>query len=203
MINWDIKEKKIIIYELAGDYFYNQGEMYKSISYYERALELTNKIELTENLLTLLRKLSMIYGYTGNYSESIKCCEFALNRFTNMPKETVVIFSHNNSLNYKKLGNYKRALENIQIAEELVDKKDFVKVFNILNNKAVCFYEMNLKQESLNVFNEILGLINKDDIERHVIILTNIINIYMDIDMKDKAIETLNLVINQLKNFFE
>ncbi|WP_234122595.1 helix-turn-helix domain-containing protein [Clostridium hydrogenum] len=200
LINWDIRDKKIIVYELAGDYFFNQNEMHKSVSYYERALELTNKISLSQSLLTLLRKLSAMYIYIGNYNESIKCCEFALERFDDMTKENTIVFRHNNSLNYKKLNNYKKALDNIKKAEELLDKTDLEKVFNVLNNKAVCLYEMNLKEESLKVFNEILDLIKKNDMEKYVIISTNIINIYLDINLKDKAIENLNFVTDYLKN---
>lgn len=107
LINWSIKDKKIIIYELAGDYFCNNNEMYKSIIYYEKAVDLIGKLFPSRALVNILRKLSMVYEYVGNYKESIKCCEFALNRFENMTDEEIVVFKYNNALSYKKCKTFK------------------------------------------------------------------------------------------------
>ncbi|MCD2346175.1 helix-turn-helix domain-containing protein [Clostridium guangxiense] len=74
LLKYDIPDKKIIIYELAGDYYCNKNEMSKSVIYYEKAITLTGKLTLSNTSLTLLRKLSMVYGYLGRYKESIECC---------------------------------------------------------------------------------------------------------------------------------
>ncbi|WP_234117412.1 helix-turn-helix transcriptional regulator [Clostridium hydrogenum] len=200
LIDWDIKDKKLKIYEYAGDYFCNNNEMYKSAVYYEKASALLSRMFLDKKLIPLSRKLSMVYGYMGNYEKSIECCEFALSQFDDMPLKDKVIFRQNNALAYKGINNLERALYNIKIAENIVNKEDTSRYIKILNSKAVCFYKMKLYKEALQVFTEILNLTSRSDVEKYLVILTNIVDVYMDINMKDKAIENLNIITNQLSN---
>ncbi|WP_084756824.1 helix-turn-helix transcriptional regulator [Clostridium sp. DMHC 10] len=55
LVKWSITDKKIIIYELAGDYFGTQNEIDKSIIYYEKALTLVGKLSLSPMLLSILK----------------------------------------------------------------------------------------------------------------------------------------------------
>ncbi|MFL0251321.1 transcriptional regulator [Clostridium neuense] len=200
LIDWDIKDKKLRIYELAGDYYCNNNEMYKSAVYYEKALALINRVFLDRELIPLSRKLSMVYGYIGDYKKSIECCEFALSRFGNMSINDKVIFRRNNALNYKHINNLQLALKNIEIAENLVDKSDISTYIKILNNKGNCFYEIKLYDEAIKVFNQIFGLINKRGKDRYLINLINIVNSYWYAGIKDKSIENFNTVIRELPN---
>lgn len=198
LMDWEVKDKKVVIYELAGDYFCNQNEMYKSVIYYEKALTLINKVHLGKQLLNILRKLSMVYGYIGKYSESIQCCEFALNNFYSMSKEDLIAFRHNNSMNYRHINNFEAALSNTKVIENLIDRKDTIRLFEVLNNKAVCLCKMKLYREALAVFNKLLNLVNEDYMDRYLIVLLNIVNLYWDIGMKDKAKENFDAVISRL-----
>ena len=187
LIDWDIKDKKLKIYELAGDYYCNNNEMYKSAVYYEKASALLSRMFLDKELLPLSRKLSMVYGYIGDYKKSIECCEFALSRFDDMPLRDKVIFRYNNALAYKYINNFERALNNIEIAENIVNKTDTSRYIQILNNKASCLYEMKRYKEALKLFNQILDLIDKNEVEEYLINLINIVNVYMDINIKDEG----------------
>lgn len=200
LMKWDIKDKKIIIYELAGNYYCNNNEMYKSIIYYEREIDLIGKLFLSKDLINVLRKLAKVYEYVGNYRESIKCCEFALNRFDDMSKEEVVVFRYNNAFSYKKMGNYQIALDNLKVAEELVNETDSISYIKILNNKAICFCKIKMYTDAIKAFNKIFELIDKDDVEKHLINLINIVDVYMDMEERDKVIENLNVIINDLGN---
>lgn len=200
LINWDIRDKKITIYELAGDYFYNKNDFYKSVLYYERALELTNKVALNEGLLTLLRKLSVVYTYIYKYVESINCCEFALEHFKDMTQSSSVIFLYNKALAYKKLGNLEGALENLSKAEKILDKSDTKKLFLVLNNKANCLYRLEKYEDSLAIFNRILRLYESDT-EKNILIRVNIINNYMELNNIDKVQQQLNEIIKQMASY--
>ncbi|WP_234120128.1 transcriptional regulator [Clostridium hydrogenum] len=197
LINWDIRDKKIVIYELAGDYFYNQNDFYKSVNYYERALELINKAEVTETLLALLRKLSMVYTYVDNYKESVKCCEFALEHFKDMTNEYSVVFLYNSGLGYKKLGDWDKALEKLNQAENLVDRNDLNKMFKIKNVKANCLYRMSLFQDSLYNFNELL-VIYKNDLEKQVHIRINMISNYIKLNDTKEINKNLEILTKDL-----
>lgn len=200
LIDWDIKDKKLKIYELAGDYFCNNNEMYKSAVYYEKASALLSRMFLDKELLTLSRKLSMVYGYMGNYEKSIECCNFALSRFEDMSQKDKVIFMYNNALNYKLINNFELSLKNIDVAEMLVDKTDTFMNIRILNNKASCLYEINEKHEALKVFNQISSLLDKNSLEDYLINLTNIIHVCIDLDFKDELMMNLDIVIDRLSN---
>ncbi|WP_234123074.1 helix-turn-helix domain-containing protein [Clostridium hydrogenum] len=200
LIDWDIKDKKLSVYEIAGDYYCNNNEMYKSVVYYEKALALISKVFLDKKLLPLSRKLSIVYNCVGDYKKSIECCEFALNYFDDMPQNDKVIFRYNNALNYKRINNYEKSLQNIKMAEELVSNSDTSKYIKILNNKASCLYEINKKHEALKVFYEISRLIDKNSLEDYLINLTNIVHVCLEVNLMDEAIEKLNVVVNQLVN---
>jgi len=199
LISWNIKDKKIIVYELAGDYFYNQNDYYKSCMYYEKALELTGKLELSQNLLNLLRKVSMLYIYIGNYDESINNCEFALRNFPEMKTNYKATFIYNSSIGYQRLGNFKKALQKLNEVKSFIsiDDKKYVQV---LNNEAVCLEELEELEEALKSYNEILKLIDKNNIEYQLIISVNILNVYRKLSMNDILSEKLKNVIEQLYN---
>lgn len=96
--------------------------------------------------------------------------------------------------------NFQIALDNLEVAEELVDKTDSISYIKILNNKANCLYRRKLYKEALKVFNNISEFINKSDLEKYLINLINIVDVYMDIDDKEKAVEKLNVIISELPN---
>lgn len=200
LIDWDIKDKKIEIYELAGDYFCNQNDFYRSSMYYEKANALVNKAEFSKELLNILRKLSMVYFYTEKYEESIECFEFANQYFTNIDNETKAIFFYNSAICYKKLGNFNRALNNFCETEKLVDKSSGNKYFEILIEKATCFHLMKNYSKALEVYNEILESVNNDDTEKHLIILVNRINTYIQIKENNKVRENLEIILEEIKN---
>lgn len=198
LIEWDIKDKKLRIYELAGDYFCNNNEMYKSAVYYEKALALLSRVFLDRELLPLSRKLSTVYEYIGDYKKSIECCEFALSHFSDMSKEYKIVFRYNVSLAYKDINNLQSALHNINIAETLVDKDDTEKLFNILTNKANYLYKLKSYKESIDLNNKILRLINKKDIEKQLLTHINIISNYIALEMKEDVINALEFLIENL-----
>jgi tetratricopeptide (TPR) repeat protein len=202
LIDWDIKDKKLSIYELAGDYYCNNNEMCQSAVYYEKAAALLSKMFLDKKLLTISRKLSIVYGRIGNYKKSIESCEFALNCFEDMSQKDRVIFIFNNALNYFNIKKFQKSLNNLKTAESIVSKDDDMYI-KILNNKASCLYEINKKQESLRVFNELSRIIDKNNLEDYLVNLTNIIHVCMEIGLKDEAIEKCHIVTNQLVNLNE
>lgn len=200
LIDWDIREKKLKIYEIAGDYFCNNNEMYKSSIYYEKALALFNKMNLDTELIQLSRKVSTVYGYIGDYKKSIECCEFVLNCFGDIPQKDEVIFRYHNALNYKHINKFELSLENIKIAENLVNKSDSLMYIKILNTKGNCLYEMKNYEKAIKIFNEIFGLIDKNETDKYLINLINIINSYWYAGMKDKSLENFDVAIKKLAN---
>lgn len=200
LMKWDIKEKKIAIYELAGDYFCNKNEMSRSSIYYDRALTLIEKNSSSKRLLFILRKLSMVYVYSGKLNESIECCNLALKHFPNMSKDYRCIFMHNSAVGYSQLGNYQKALENYNEVEKNIKKTDIVKRFKVMNNKAICLNNLEYYDEAIKTYNGILEFLGERDEDKRLIIYINIVNVYMKLDKVEEVTRRLKTVVSQVSN---
>ncbi|MFL0251226.1 helix-turn-helix domain-containing protein [Clostridium neuense] len=198
LISWDIKEKKIIVYELAGDYFYNQNDINKSVIYYEKALTLIGKLFPSNQLLVLLRKLSMLYGYIGKYDEDIEICDFALNHFLDMTDDYNTIFTYNSAVCYRLLKNYDKALENLERAENTVDKSDLIKLFKILIEKAICLKYKGCFHKSINTYNKILTFLDDKNIDKKISTYINIVNLYMTLNDRPKIDKYFKIILSKL-----
>ncbi|KHD35391.1 hypothetical protein NL50_13860 [Clostridium acetobutylicum] len=200
LIQWDIKEKKVEIYELAGDYFYIQNDLAKSVLYYEKAFDILDKTSYTKNLLSILRKLSLMYLNSLKYDRSLETCNFALNHFKNMPQEYISIFMYNSALCYYYMGYYEKALDVIDKLEVLI-KDDSSKLVDVLNNKACCFDSLRKFNEAADIYLNILEILNtNNNLKSHqdLLILANTIDIYIKLDSRDDVIKYFNLLLEKL-----
>lgn len=200
LIDWDIKEKKVVVYELAGDYFCNQNDFYKSSIYYEKANALINKRQSAKELLNILRKLSMVYFYVEKYKESIECSEFATIYFSDMDNKNKATFFYNSAICYEKLKDFNKALYNFNEAEKILDKSDENKCFDVSLDKATCLYSLKKYDEALKIFNKILELVNENDVEKYLITLVNMSNMYIKINDNRKVNETLEIILKKIEN---
>lgn len=200
LVNWDIKDKKIVIFELAGDYFCSINNFYKSAIYYEKARSLINVDMVTDNVVSILRKLSMVYFYTAKYDYGAKCCEFALERFTSMDDKYKVIFLFNSSLCYIKLEEYDKALNKLIKLENIIKEIDKQKYYEVLLQKAACYEAVKNYEKSLNICNKILDSMDKKDNEQYIMILINLSQLYIKLSNFNKSREILNLVLENLVN---
>lgn len=195
LVKWSITDKKIIIYELAGDYFGTQNEMDKSIIYYEKALTLVGKLSLSPMLLSILKKLSKVYGCSGKYNESIECCDFALNHFENLSQHDTIYFVYNRAYVFFMLKNYERALADIEMIENLLDANDMRTYFTVLDTKAVCLHELKKHNEAIKLYNRLLEMLDDKQIDKRIVIRINIAEVYIELSNVDRA----NYLLDEVK----
>ncbi|PJI10524.1 MULTISPECIES: helix-turn-helix transcriptional regulator [Clostridium] len=187
MANWDLLDKKIAIFELAGDYFFRNNDLYKSSLYYEKAKALINSNVHNEKLVSIFRKLSMVYYYMNKYEEDIKCCDFALKRFPNMSKEYYSIFIFNSSLCYIEIKEYRIALLQLKKIESIVKEINMDKYYELLEQEGVCFQYLKEYDKSLSIFNQVINSLSKDNHESYIIALFNLVDTYIKLDNVDMA----------------
>ncbi|PJI07245.1 MULTISPECIES: helix-turn-helix domain-containing protein [Clostridium] len=199
LITWDFNDKKISIFELAGDYFCSINDFYKSSMYYEKAKSLINMDMSINNTIPILRKLSMVYFYMGKYEDDIKCCDFSINHFNNMDEEYYCIFLYNSALCYINLKQYDLALERFNKIEPILEKIDMNKYYDVLIQKAVCFADLKQYKKSLNLYYKVIDFIKENNPEKYIIILINLSDIYIDLSDYDKARENLDLMLKNRK----
>ena len=198
LASWDIRDKKITIFELAGDYYCNINDFYNSSLYYEKAKTLINTFKYNETSMSILRKLSMVYFYMGKYDENIKSCDFAINNFTNMSDEYYCIFMFNSALCYLKLKEYNKALKRLSKIEETTKRTDIVKYYKVIEQKVVCLSELQEYEKSIKINKDLLEKIDKNNFELYITILINLANNYIDIKNDLEAKKTLKIIVENV-----
>ncbi|URZ04058.1 helix-turn-helix transcriptional regulator [Clostridium felsineum] len=195
LVNWDLKDKKLAIFELAGDFFCNTNDLYNSSIYYEKAKALISTTKPNHHIISILRKLSTVYFYMGRYEDDIKCCDFALNQFKNMKEDYQYIFVYNSALCYMKLNKFDIALKRFVSIEKQLKKVHTDKYYEVILQKAVCLHELKEYDKSLKLLYKILEIVGKDNYKKYIIILLNICDVYISIDNFDKVREILNSIV--------
>lgn len=202
LIKWDIKDKKIQIYELAGDYFSSTNDYYKGALYYEKAFNLMDKLVCTPELLGILKKLSKVYTYTNKHLESVECAEFALDHFPDMPNYYKALFLYNSSISLKRLKQYNKIIKNLEEAENYLDKDNLDKLIELWNNKGSCFLDLKEYNKALDIFIKIFKLVdNKTNMDKFMMAITNLIESYIGINDMENANKYLEIALNNLPDY--
>ncbi|KHD34256.1 XRE family transcriptional regulator [Clostridium acetobutylicum] len=200
LVYWDIKYKKIIIFELAGDYYCSVNDFYNSSMYYEKAKSLINRNTYKESFVSILRKLSMVYYYMGRYEDDIKSCTFALEHFKNMNEEYYCIFVFNSSLCYMKLKEYSKAFKNLNKIEEIIKHINITKYYQVLEQEVVCLMELNKYAKSLEINKYLIKNIDKSNHQSYLIALINSVDIHIRMKQYNEAKNILNIINKSIDN---
>lgn len=197
--SFDLNDKKVELFQLAGDFYSMRKDYYKGALYYEKANEITNIGSFDE--LNILRKLSAIYINAGMYNYSIERCNYALKHFK-MPNNFSRIFIYNSALAYNQLGNFDAALSRLNLLETNLDNTDLSLKFDFMNLKAECLRGKKGKQdEAIKIYKNILDeLKSVDDPEKELIVNINILLVLIELkSSKDEIIHDFGLVNKLLK----
>ncbi|PJI08776.1 MULTISPECIES: helix-turn-helix transcriptional regulator [Clostridium] len=202
LVQWNITDKKVDIFELAGDYFTSTDDYYKSSLYYEKARALFDKY--SKNSISILRKLSMVYFYMGEYEQDIKCCQFALDWFNDdLTEEYRCIFLFNSALCYIEIKQYYEAIKNLIKTEEIIKHVNINKYYEVLVEEAICLEHLEKYTESLDIYNKLLDIFKNTNAEQYVLVLANMLNLFRDSNDYINAQKTINNLvpnINKLNN---
>lgn len=177
LAKWDIKDKKIAVFELAGDYYCNISDFYNSSLYYEKAKAIMDGDIHSDIMLSILRKLSMVYYYMGKYEDDIKCCNFAINHFNNISEEYYCIFIYNMSSCYMNLKQYDIALEGFKKIKETTKSISADKYYDVCIQIATCLGELKRYDESLELYYKIIDSMGEKRYEKYIAVLINLVEI--------------------------
>lgn len=198
LANWNINKKMASIYEIAGDYYYIQNEMYESIMYYEKALTAIGKLLPSNELLQVFFKIIKAYIHVGNYDKAIESFTFVIENFDDLSEEDVFKFTYNRAYVYYLLKKYELALSDIDKIESYVNESGAEDYFLLLDTKAACFYRIGHYEEALNVYNKLLYSLDKSNLDRKLVIYVNITETYLAQCENKKATTVFKKVQNEL-----
>lgn len=196
--DWDISDKMASIYELAGDYYYINNELYESIMYYEKALTAIGKLVVSDQLLQVFSKIVTAYILVSDYDKSVESSTFVVDHFDDLSSEYIVKFMYNRAYSYYLLNKYELAIRDITEIENLVSKDDLQRYFMVFDTKAVCLHESKKYDEALKLYNRILDVLGSEYIDKKLVVYVNMTELYLATAAKDKANSTLSIIEKEI-----
>lgn len=200
---WGFIDKKVKIYELLGDIFYNARDLNREYYYYIKALEVSYEYPNMKERYKLILKLVYNCIITRKYHEAIRLCDFAITTQEDLTEKYKGIFHYNSALSYYYLGDFYKALDHIIYAKFYIAFDDYREMQRILMLEGVCNSEIKNFDGALRVFNKLLAIINENDIEEMCMSYTNILRIFVDKNEKEKVIEYHNKILEYLPKIDE
>ncbi|KHD35437.1 hypothetical protein NL50_13110 [Clostridium acetobutylicum] len=200
LFKWEFGDLKIQICEIAGDYYTSRNDYIKAYIYYENVKYLIGCQTDMKRVISIFRKLSTVYFYTGNFDDGIRVCKYVLGRFTEMEDKYKCIFTFNMSLYYNYLGEYGKSLNIITGFESVIKATYEDRYYKVLLLKADCYYALGRYAESLSIYNDLINITEKDDFNNLCVYYNNMSQVYLRMGKRDMAVNYINTVINNLLN---
>ncbi|URZ08869.1 helix-turn-helix domain-containing protein [Clostridium felsineum] len=197
---WEFGDLKIEVCEIAGDYYSSKNDYLKSYIYYENVKYLIGCQTDMKRVISIFRKLSTTYTYTGNFEEGIRICKYALGRFVDMEDSYKCIFTFNMSLYYNYIGEYEKSLNVLNGFEDVI-KEIYKERYNkLLLLKASSLQELRRYAEAIHVYNELLKITSKDDFNNLCVYYNNMAQVYIGMGKMDLANNYIDTVVSNLSN---
>ena len=199
--DWDIVDKKAEIYEIVGDYYHYREQFNESHINYLKSLE--SYIRISNHLKTALIyvKLGRCAIWCKNYEEAINLNNYASlilenENISDKWMEKRILF--NNSLAYKKLGIYDKALLLLKrIENKMGHSLSESQYLDILRLKANCYFENHNYSISEKIYKEIIDRATiSNNVEFLALVYMNLSELYLVLKKEEKSIECIN---NSLK----
>ncbi|URZ02724.1 helix-turn-helix domain-containing protein [Clostridium felsineum] len=198
LIKWGFTDLKIDICEIVGDYYAHKNDFHKASMYYENIKYLIGSETDMNRIVSIFRKLSMVYIYSGNFSEGIRVCRNALERFKDMDNDYKSIFTFNMSLYYHYLGEYEKSLDILSELESVINKENKDKYGSVLLLKASCLQDLKRYAKALDIYNELLNITPKNDVNNLCIYYNNMAQVYIGMGKMEIANNYIATVVSKL-----
>ncbi|MFD3158829.1 helix-turn-helix domain-containing protein (plasmid) [Haloimpatiens sp. FM7330] len=198
----DIYENKFNIYKKIGDIFKENKLYYNAYSYYLKAFEHSSRLINNKVKIDLLISLSFCCGRINKYKKVLDFDKLALTYIDEMPENIHYAIRLNNSLAYKNLKYYDKALKELDFMSKTF-KTPILREFEVLTLKGNCLKEKKHYTEAIKTHKTLLSIIDEHNIEKIFIIYCNIIEVYIELKDITNLKIYLNKCISLLKQYNE
>lgn len=188
-------DKKASLYFCAGDFFYNQRNIEKSVEFYLRAVNLSLKNNDPKSLATSRLFLGYAKLFQNDYDSAMKIFEQALSDFQTINDkrgECLTKIAVGNLLSSKD--SKQKALELYQEAEkDFPDDVDFVDKARLFNGIGLIYEDYNELELSINYRRKALYNFEKADYKYgQLATLSRLGSLYRMMDKPDLSVQYLN-----------
>ncbi len=164
-----------LMHEWSGNYS-------KAIPFYREALQINRELNNSENVITLLNNLGLMYYHVSSYSEALKCYNEIFSLLDKQGKFPDAVLYNNIALVYKARGKYRKALDYYNRAlrlDEISGKKGDRAIR--LNNIGRVYHAWGSYEKALRYYRDALKIEEELQREEKIAIrLNNIGIVYYD-----------------------
>lgn len=201
---WNFIDKKVKIYELLGDIFYNAKDSNREHYYYLKALEISYEHPFLKERYKIILKLVSNYILTEKFDEAIKLCNFALSTQDDIPSKYKGAFHYNCGLAYYYKKEYGNCLNELIDAKYYVTTSDYREIKKILLLEGICNCELKNYNSAIRSYNKLLEVLEENcDPEELSLTYINIAQTYIEMEDMAKVMEFYTKANNSLQNISE
>lgn len=196
---YDLMDKKIKVYEIIGDIYFNNKDHEKEYEYMLKAWELTTRYPKRKLNYRIVVKLANNYIDRGKNEEAIALYEKALLKTEDIPEKYLIHIYYNYSLAFYRLERYPLSLEIISDLLNYTKKKDYDLWNKAYNLEGLCYLKMEEYEQSLNSYNkalQVLAFSGYSDIK--YLIYGNIAEVYTKLNAEDRAYKYLDTIVENI-----
>ena len=190
------------IYNIYGIYYTNLGKTDSSLIYYKKSIA---QLKNYPRIRTMpLMNMSIAYRNRGEYAESFKCLEQALeiNKKLGLKENEAIVYS-NMSSNYQFTEEYDKAVEYLLLAIDIIKKEGDKGYLTSLNQKLANTY-MKLRNFTFakDMYEECLAEFRaQNDNVNHALTLINYAECVIHMGELANAKKSLHTAIKELKGY--
>ena len=190
------------IYNIYGIYYTNLGKTDSSLIYYKKSIA---QLKNYPRIRTMpLMNMSIAYRNRGEYAESFKCLEQALeiNKKLGLKENEAIVYS-NMSSNYQFTEEYDKAVEYLLLAIDIIKKEGDTGYLTSLNQKLANTY-MKLRNFTFakDMYEECLAEFRaQNDNVNHALTLINYAECVIHMGELANAKKSLHTAIKELKGY--
>ena len=183
-----------LVYELAGDYYHSMNMFDKSVLYYLMAFESIDRFNFTDDSVKIINKICRGYSRLNQFEDALYYLNYALEFEDMLRQDSSIKLIFNKALCYHNLGFYERTLTELLKLDSLLDKSNFHRYFDVLTLQANCYTNMKLYNEAIAIYLNLKD-IAKEDLEKSIINLLNLSNVYSLTNKKELVIHCIEAIM--------
>lgn len=196
---WNFIDKKVKVYELLGDIYYNAKDSNKEYYYYLKALEVSYEYPYKRERYKIILKLVYNCIVTEKFDEALRLCNFALSTQDDIPNKYKGIFYYNSALAYYHKKDYSLCLEQLIYAKYYITHKDYREIKRVLMLEGITNAEFENYDGALRSYTKLLNIIEPfKDPEEICLAYMNIIQIHIKTNNRIKVLEYKDKILEHL-----
>ena len=202
--NWNLSDKKIIIYELWADMYYKARDFENEHMYLTKAWEYSFMYPKRKGNYRIISNLISNCINSGKYEEAIRLGNLGLLSQKNLTDNDKKVFHYNNALAYSYLNKFDDGLRELAIAKKYNLNANDKLERKILVAEGACYLKKEEYGKALNAYNLALKMLNdKRSYDELCLLYVDLMEIFVIQKNEIKVSEYLNRVLHLLSNLNE